>query len=975
MRAIWYCCCRNLLAMLLGMAAAGAAAQDFPGGFLFSMPAADSSASPFLPAFPAGPITEAGRIGTDGAGSFTAGGQPVRFWGANIVAAAAFPAYSESRFIAARARKLGLNLIRFHHLDNPWGGSGGTIFPAGTTRSFDPAALARLEYLIAQLKRQGIYINLNLNVSRTFQASDGVLHADSLVEFAKGVTLFDPWLIRLQKEYAAQLLGHVSPYTGMALKDDPALAMVEIINENSLYGWWKENRLHPFASGGSLTWRHSRMLDSLWHDFLIAKYQTTAALQAAWQSSSAPGSGNLLQNPGFETAQTAPWQVEQHSTAQGALSISAQAPFQGAYSGRMAVTATTGTSWHLQLKQTGMSVQQDSLYLVRVALRADGSRTVNIGIMRDNDPYTWYGGMQLAVGTQWKEFVFSFTAPETNSGQVRLTFDFGGTGTYWFDGMYLGKAGERSGLQPGETLEQRTVRRIPHPERLLHAVQRVADQAEFYLGLQRQFTAEMAAYLRDSLGVQAPITGTNALTGIHDAYTHEEVDYLDDHSYWDHPWFPSVAWDSYDWLISNEPMVRSGRLDAISNLFSGLQPASRPYTVSEYNHGFPNRYRTEMVHALAAYASFHEADGLMFFDYNGGSDWTSDRIGGYFSLHRDPAVMALFPSCSWAYRQGLIAPAQQPLTVSYQRDYIFRTSDTDPESRWGKYLPYDRRLALTHSIRTGSYDAPQTQGISTLPAPASGLFITDNGQTRLDVQSGLLTTAAPGFAAVTGFLAQHPGTRAGDLLLTSADGFGSLIWVPLDSPALAVSRRSLLTLSSRPKNTGMIWDGTQTVHNNWGSAPVRVQALRVGLRLTLQADSVRIYPLSATGSPGSPRTVHPVDFNTFDVVLDQQAEGTCWFGVEALGAGVPLAAGPEMAPRPQLYPNPAAGSAVLDFGQALRGPCRVLLCDLQGRTVLEYRAAAGVSRMELDISGIAPGMYLLRSAGGGIGAAFRICVE
>jgi hypothetical protein len=42
------------------------------------------------------------------------------------------------------------------------------------TRDLDPEALDRLDYLIAQLKRNGIYVNLNLLVSRPFNAADGL---------------------------------------------------------------------------------------------------------------------------------------------------------------------------------------------------------------------------------------------------------------------------------------------------------------------------------------------------------------------------------------------------------------------------------------------------------------------------------------------------------------------------------------------------------------------------------------------------------------------------------------------------------------------------------------------------------------------------------------------------------------------------------------------------------------------------------
>ena len=83
---------------------------------------------------------------------------------------------------------------------------------------------------------------------------------------------------------------------------------------------------------------------------------------------------------------------------------------------------------------------------------------------------------------------------------------------------------------------------------------------------------------------------------------------------------------------------------------AGVPFAGKPYTISEYNHAFPNRYQTEGVLFLTAYGAFHGVDGLMFFDYNGGRDWTTNRIDGFFSLHRNTAMMALMPSCALAFR-------------------------------------------------------------------------------------------------------------------------------------------------------------------------------------------------------------------------------------------------------------------------------------------------------------------------------------
>ncbi len=92
-----------------------------------------------------------------------------------------------------------------------------------------------LDYLIAKARERGIYILLtpihtynpawadqldqptqNVGFSRYFERSEMGTHAAS---------------IAAQARYIRQLLSHVNPYTGVAIKDEPAILFVEMINE------------------------------------------------------------------------------------------------------------------------------------------------------------------------------------------------------------------------------------------------------------------------------------------------------------------------------------------------------------------------------------------------------------------------------------------------------------------------------------------------------------------------------------------------------------------------------------------------------------------------------------------------------------------------------------------------------------------------------------------------------------------------
>src|ERR1041385_8138705 len=67
-------------------------------------------------------------------GRFTAGGKRIRFWGVNLCFSACFPRAEDAPRVAARLASLGVNCVRFHHMDS-------APFPQGIFRD------ARLEDL------------------------------------------------------------------------------------------------------------------------------------------------------------------------------------------------------------------------------------------------------------------------------------------------------------------------------------------------------------------------------------------------------------------------------------------------------------------------------------------------------------------------------------------------------------------------------------------------------------------------------------------------------------------------------------------------------------------------------------------------------------------------------------------------------------------------------------------------------------
>ncbi len=190
------------------------------------------------------PAGAAGFVQIKNGHFFTADGKRLKIWGINLSGGACFPEKEDAPQIAAFLARYGLNGVRLHFLDSQWGPERSVIdINDLTSRKLNQEQLDKFDFFVAELKKQGIYSNINLNVGRGFKPGDGIPESEYL-GFAKAATLFNDRMVMLQKEYAYLLLTHKNPYTGNRYTDEPALIIVEIVNENSLVEAWFGDRLN-----------------------------------------------------------------------------------------------------------------------------------------------------------------------------------------------------------------------------------------------------------------------------------------------------------------------------------------------------------------------------------------------------------------------------------------------------------------------------------------------------------------------------------------------------------------------------------------------------------------------------------------------------------------------------------------------------------------------------------------------------------
>ena len=209
-------------------------------------------------------------------------GKQVRFWGTNIEYSACKPDKARAERAARWFAKQGVNLIRQHKLTNPgWEGLGSSKSAA----IYDPADLKRFDYFNHQLRENGIYYAFSpIWDLRVFEGDRNKLVAyEEIVRngggkpTTKGLVWFADDVQDLHIATLVNLVGHKNASTGIRYADDPALAYVEIQNEEDAFFF----TVSP-AVGRHPTYK--RLAAAKFSDWLADRYTSEDAIREAWGS-------------------------------------------------------------------------------------------------------------------------------------------------------------------------------------------------------------------------------------------------------------------------------------------------------------------------------------------------------------------------------------------------------------------------------------------------------------------------------------------------------------------------------------------------------------------------------------------------------------------------------------------------------------------------------------------------------------------
>ncbi len=419
--------------------------------------------------------------------------------------------------------------------------------------------------------------------------------------------------------------------------------------------------------------------------------------------------------------------------------------------------------------------------------------------------------------------------------------------------------------------------------------ERDAKRYRFLLERHAASDARLQAYVR-SLGTKALLTGTNygAAQGL--TYQRFTYDYVDNHSYFNHPTYPGSG--TVPLNGHNDSLVR--RRVTMPRDVMTTRIFGKPFTVTEWLAARPNQYRAEATLVMPAYASLQDWDGLWAFQYGDTRDMVIDGgVSGAFAVASDPIGLISSRLTSLLFQRGDIAPGRNAVVWAVRPEEAFLSANR----AYSSHFLFTGLISQVGSLPgqpaelADGFDAVVT---SANPAPAAPLpdngYLVDNetlisrmisdgvlptdslvgygetarttsdtGEILMDAGLGIATVVTPRSELfVLTPNAQLTGER---VAISNGETPGTVAVITLDAEpgeelTLAAARRILVTHLTDALPTGTRFDSVERKQlQSWGQLPQLVLRGSATMALHLPEGGWAAWVVDSTGARVRP---HPL---------------------------------------------------------------------------------------------------------------------
>ena len=619
------------------------------------------------------PAGKYGFLKPDGSRFVFDNGKELKMWGTNLYLHGNLQTPQSATKLANQLAKLGYNMVRLHGLDNVKGG----ILAEGDTLQLNELAIDRLDYLISELSR-GIDVDLNIHVNNRYIYKD-MQDPTSIPINGKQVHYFNKQAEQHLKDYIDLLANHVNPYTDLAYKDEPAIALVELINEDGMLQAFLGGQLNGKYTSNpekNVNGVYEDQLNKQWNEWLKKKYISASKFASAWKGKKA--GNNLLKNPTFSN-NISNWFFKVNSKdIKAAITYDNQEKAVKVINSQL---STSSAEWQVQFGQLGLAIENGKRYELSFDVKSSQNKSISLelgNIKPINGSYGAYldnttskAFKAVPVTTKWTNQHFFFVSSDTTqNGNTKFDFALGKMkGDIMLKHIVL-RESEIIGLSPDESLEKANIKRLFIFSSDEYSKERLWDTTDFYYQLEDGLNQRLYQFAK-SEGFKQPLTFNNWYNGGNlSTYAQSKGDYTDEHIYWDHP----SSWNLTNFTMHNKsPISDPDKVLPHMMMIQGIK--NKPYVLSEVNNTFPAKYEYEFFPTLVPYSSFQSVNGIMHFAYTEKDlkDITSDKISSFMYTINDPVANIQSFIYSIVYLKNYIQPAKQRVVLNYTKTYALQT--------------------------------------------------------------------------------------------------------------------------------------------------------------------------------------------------------------------------------------------------------------------------------------------------------------
>ncbi len=203
------------------------------------------------------------KLSPDGSGFALGSGQPVRFWsvGSDIYRKSPEEMAKQARFLA----RIGVNMVRLHTQIAP--------DKDGPITAVNEKEIDGIWNCVAAMKKEGIYTTISPYWANGKKATEWGIDGYTGSTDLWGVLFFNEKLQVGYRAWVKALYARTNPHTGIPLAKDPAVALIQVQNEDGMFFWTMQGLHAP----------QKLVLGRKFGQWLTKKYGTLAKAGQAWE--------------------------------------------------------------------------------------------------------------------------------------------------------------------------------------------------------------------------------------------------------------------------------------------------------------------------------------------------------------------------------------------------------------------------------------------------------------------------------------------------------------------------------------------------------------------------------------------------------------------------------------------------------------------------------------------------------------------